>query len=307
MTLPATPSARAGEGRVEAAGTQPGGQPRRLGERLALLGPGLGYSLAFLAVPLGLVVAYAFLTAKRFGRVGGPVTLENIQRLAEPVYRDVALTSIKLAAAATIIALLIGYPAAYALSRLPRRWRTVGIMLVVIPFWTNFLIRTYAWIVVLNNEGLLNKLLGSLGVIDSPVQLMNNQPAIVLGFVYAYLPLMILPLYASIERLDPSLVEAAANLGATPWERFRTVILPMTTQGAVTGSLFVLIPSLGNFIIPELLGGGLTATLGTVARDQYLTDQNWPFGSSIALLILVVIVGIVVIQSLVTRRFGGRS
>jgi spermidine/putrescine transport system permease protein len=272
-----------------------------------LLGPGLAYSAAFLAVPITLVVVYAFMTARRFGRVSGPATIENVRRLTEPVYRDVAFTSLKLALAATVIALLIGYPAAYALSRLPRRWRTVGIMLVVIPFWTNFLIRTYAWIVLLNNEGLINKVLGSLGLIDSPVQLMNNQPAIVLGFVYAYLPLMILPLYAAIERLDPSLVEAAANLGATPFERFRTVILPMTLQGAVTGSLFVLIPSLGNFIIPELLGGGLTATLGTVARDQYLTDQNWPFGSAIALLILVLIVVVVATQSMVSRRFDGRA
>jgi spermidine/putrescine transport system permease protein len=245
-----------------------------MGERVAFLGPGLGYSLAFLAVPLGLVVVYAFLTARRFGRVGGPLTLDNIQRLSEPLYRDIAFTSVKLAAIATLIALLIGYPAAYALIRLPRRWRTFAVMLIVIPFWTNFLIRTYAWIVVLNNQGLVNKLLGSLGIIDSPVQLMNNEPAIVLGFVYAYLPLMILPLYASIERLDPSLVEAAANLGATPWQRFRTVILPMTAQGAVTGSLFVFIPSLGNFIMPELLGGGLTATLGTLARDQYLRCQQ---------------------------------
>jgi len=303
MPLPAARplrrESRVGKGRVR--------RPERLGERVALLGPGLGYSLLFLAVPLGLVAVYAFLTAKRFGRVGGPVTLANVQRLTEPLYRDVAFTSLKLAAIATVIALLIGYPAAYALSRLPRRWRTVGIMLVVIPFWTNFLIRTYAWIVLLNDQGLINKLLGSLGIIDSPVQLMNHEPAIVLGFVYAYLPLMILPLYASIERLDPSLVEAAGNLGATPWQRFVTVILPMTAQGAVTGSLFVMIPSLGNFVIPELLGGGLTATLGTVARDQYLTDQNWPFGSAIALMILVVIVGIMVFQSLLTRRFGDRS
>jgi spermidine/putrescine transport system permease protein len=294
MALPGSPTALAGKARG-----------RRL-ERLVLLGPGLGYSLVFLAVPLGLVVVYAFLTARRFGKVGGPVTLDNLQRLTEPVYRDVAVTSIKLAVIATVIALMIGYPAAYALSRLPRRWRTAGIMLVVIPFWTNFLIRTYAWIVLLNNQGLVNKVLGSLGIIDSPVALMNNQPAIVLGFVYAYLPLMILPLYASIERLDPSLVEAAANLGATPWDRFRTVILPMTAQGAITGSLFVLIPSLGNFIVPELLGGGKTSTLGTLARDQYLTDQNWPFGSAVALAILVVIVLIMVGQSTITRRIGGR-
>jgi len=206
------------------------------------------------------------------------------------VFRGVIATSIRLALFATLIALLIGYPAAMAIARLPRRWRTIAIIAVVLPFWTNFLIRMYAWMVLLNNEGLI-----------------NNQPAIVLGFVYAYLPLMILPLYASIERLDPQLTEAATNLGAGPFTRFRTVILPLTSQGAITGSLFVFIPSLGNFIIPELLGGGKTATMGTLARDQFLRSRNWPFGSAVALLILVIVVAIVLAQGRVTRRLGGTA
>lgn len=269
-----------------------------------LLGPGLTYALTFLLVPLILVVTYAFLTPGRFGRVGSPVTLDNVQRLTEPVYRNVAFTSVRLALIATLIALLIGYPAALAISRLPRRWRTVALIAVVLPFWTNFLIRTYAWIVLLNNEGLINKLLRSAGLTDSPVQLMNHQPAIVLGLVYAYLPLMILPLYASIERLDPSLGEAATNLGAGSITRFRTVTLPLTLNGAVTGSIFVFIPSLGNFVIPELLGGGKTATLGTLARDQYLRAQNWSFGSAIALAVLLIVVLVVFAQHRIGRRWG---
>jgi spermidine/putrescine transport system permease protein len=273
-------------------------------ERAVLLGPGLLYTVALVAVPLVILVVYSVLTPRRFGDVGRPFTLDNIARLGEPVYRNVVLTSVRLALIATLLALLVGYPAAYAISRLQRRWRTMALIAIVLPFWTNFLIRTYAWIVLLNNEGLINKLARSLGLVDSPLALMNNQPAIVIGLVYAYLPLMILPLYAAIERLDPQLTEAATNLGAGAFTRFRTVVLPLTAQGAITGALFVFIPSLGNFIIPELLGGGKTATLGTVARDQYLRAQNWPFGSAVALVVLTFVVVIVVVQNAVVQRWS---
>lgn len=271
---------------------------------MVLLGPGLLYTLAFVAVPLVLLGVYSTLTARRFGDVGRPFTTDNFAKLTEPVYRSVILTSVRLAVLATLFALLIGYPAAYAISRIPRRWRTVALIAVVLPFWTNFLIRTYAWIVLLSNEGLINKLARSLGIVDSPMALMNNQPAIVLGLVYAYLPLMILPLYSAIERLDPQLTEAATNLGAGAFTRFRTIVLPLTAQGAITGSLFVFIPSLGNFVIPELLGGGKTATLGTLARDQYLRAQNWPFGSTVALVVLALVIVIVVVQNALVRRWS---
>lgn len=270
-----------------------------------MLGPGAIYGAVFLLVPLTLVLVYAVMSPSRFGGVQRPATLDNVRRLTEPVYREVIATSVFLAAAAAAIALVIGYPMAYAITRLPKRWRTVAVVAVVLPFWTNFLIRMYAWIVLLNNEGLINNVIRSIGVTDDPVTLMNNRPAIVLGFVYAYLPLMVLPLYASMERLDTELVEAATNLGAGPFARFRTVILPLTLNGAITGALFVFIPSLGNFIVPELLGGGKTATLGTLARDQYLKARNWPFGASVALVVLVIIVMIVAVQTRLARRFGG--
>lgn len=280
------------------------GRRGRVAERAALLGPGLVYSTLFVLVPVVLLGVYTFLTPRRFGDVGRPFTTANLERLAEPVYRGVIGTSLRLAVIATLLALVIGYPAAYAISRLAPKWRTVALIAVVLPFWTNFLIRTYAWIVLLNNEGLINKLARSAGLIDTPWALMNNQAAIVLGLVYAYLPLMIMPLYAAIERLDPELVEAATNLGAGGLTRWRTVLLPLTAQGAITGALFVFIPSLGNFVVPELLGGGKTATLGTMARDQYLRAQNWPFGSAIALVVLGFVVLIVTGQSLLVRRWS---
>lgn len=283
-----------------------GARDRRAGlvERAALLGPGGLLVAALLLVPLVLLVVSAFMSPSRFGGVQSPATLDNVVRLGEPVYRSVITTSIVLAALATAIALLLGYPAAYAISQLPRRWRTVAVIAVVLPFWTNFLIRMYAWIVLLNNEGLVNRLLRAIGLTSDPVALMNNRPAIVLGLVYAYLPLMILPLYASIERLDPQFGEAATNLGAGSFTRFRTVILPLTMQGVITGCLFVFIPSLGNFIVPELLGGGKTATLGTLARDQFLRSRDWAFGSAVTLVVLVMIVAIVVLQGRLARRYG---
>ncbi|HUF97636.1 MAG TPA: ABC transporter permease [Ilumatobacter sp.] len=286
-----------------------GGRTRRanLGERLVLLGPGGLYLAAFFVVPLVLVVGYAFLTPSRFGGATAPVSFDSISRLAEPVYRRVIATSVVLALAATVFALLIGYPAALAIARLPRRWRTIALVAVVLPFWTNFLIRMYAWIVLLNNEGLINRILRGLSVTDEPIALMNNRPAIVLGLVYAYLPLMILPLYSAIERLDPQLGEAATNLGASAVTRFRTITLPLTTQGALTGALFVFVPSLANFIVPELLGGGKTATIGTLARDQYLETRNWPFGSSVTLVVLVIVGLIVAAQSRFARRYGANA
>ena len=177
--------------------TGSGRRARRRGdgvERVALLGPGLLYAAALVAVPLVLLVVYAFLTAKRFGDVGRPFTTENVQRLTEPVYRSVVFTSVRLALIATLIALADRLPGGVRHHPVVRRWRTVALIAVVLPFWTNFLIRTYAWIVLLNNEGLINKLARSAGLVDTPVALMNNEPAIVLGLVYAYLPLMILPL-----------------------------------------------------------------------------------------------------------------
>ena len=278
-----------------------------LRERAVLLGPGVIFAGLLLILPLGIVTVSTFLTPSLFGGAQTPFTLQSVSRLTEPLYRDVIFTTLWLAGLATLIALILGYPAAYAITRLPRRWRNFAIIAVVLPFWTNFLIRTYAWIVLLNNQGLVNKVLSSIGLTDAPITLMNNKPAIVLGLVYAYLPLMILPLYAAIERIDHELIEAATNLGATGPTRFRTVVLPLTVHGVITGCLFVFIPSLGNFIIPELLGGGKTATLGTMVRDQFLKSRDWPFGSALSLLILVFVAVIIVMQTRISRRLGTRS
>jgi spermidine/putrescine transport system permease protein len=200
-----------------------------------------------------------------------------------------------------LLALLLGYPTAWAIARLPRRWRTVALVLVVLPFWTNFLVRTYAWIVLLNSQGPLNGVLMDLGVIGQPLELLYTPGAVVAGLLYAYLPLMILPLYASIERLDPELREASANLGARPARTFLSVTLPLTLPGVLIGSIFVFVPSMGNFIVPELLGGGKTVMVGNLIRDQFLKARDWPFGSVLAIAVLVCLAGLLIVQARVSR------
>jgi spermidine/putrescine transport system permease protein len=221
-----------------------------------------------------------------FGGVVGVFTFDNLTRAVEPLYLRILWFSIRMAVAATVIALVIGYPAAYLIATLPPRWRTPILVLAVLPFWTSLLIRTYAWIVLLNREGLINRGLTSLGVIDSPLPLLNNEFAIILGLVYGYLPLMILPIYASIERLNPELREASADLGGSSIRTFLRVTLPLTLPGIAAGCIFVFVPSLGNFIVPELLGGGLTSMVGNLIQQQFLRARDWPFGAALSLALI---------------------
>ena len=275
---------------------------RALIPRLVHLGPGLIYLAAFLIVPLGLIVFYSFMQRGRFGGIVYEFTLRNYERALDPIFVGVLVDSLVVAGITTALALVLGYPTAYVIAQLPRRWRAVALIAVVLPFWTNFLIRTYAWIVLLNSEGPLNQTLTGSGLIDEPLSILYTRPAVVAGLLYAYLPLMILPLYSSIERLDPELREAAANLGATRWRTFRDVTFPMTLPGILTGCIFVFVPSLGNFVIPELLGGGKTVMVGNLIRDQFLKARDWPFGSVLALSVIVMLVLLFLIQAWVTRR-----
>lgn len=281
------------------------GRRHGLAERVIFLGPGLAYLAIFFLVPLALILTYTVFERGRFGGIVYDFTLENFARALEPVYLGVLVNSIVIAAITTALALLIGYPTAYVIARLPGSWRTVALILVVMPFWTNFLIRTYAWIVLLNTEGPLNGALVSIGLIESPITLLYTPAAVVAGLLYAYLPLMILPLYAAIERLDPELREAAANLGASPIRTFITVTLPLTLPGVLIGSIFVFVPSIGNFVIPELLGGGKTVMVGNLIRDQFLKARDWPFGSVLALSVILLLLGLLFLQARVSRAVTG--
>jgi spermidine/putrescine transport system permease protein len=276
-------------------------------EPIALLAPGLVYLAVFVAAPVLLVGAYMFARRGRFGGVEWAFSLDNFTRAVEPIYLEVFRDSLVVALAATVLALLIGYPTAYAIAKLPPRWRTVALILVVVPFWTNFLIRTYAWIVLLNSQGIVNDVLVSSGVVDEPVKLLYTRGAVIVGLVYAYLPLMILPLYAAIEKVDGELLEASANLGASRLRTFWSVTLPLTLPGAITGSILVFVPSLGNFVIPELLGGGKTVMVGNLIRDQFLKARDWPFGAVLAMVVVVLLVVLFLLQSWASRRIEGKA
>jgi spermidine/putrescine transport system permease protein len=279
------------------------GRSHRL-EKLLLLGPGLLYLTVLFLVPTVLIVGTSFFESARFGGLRWEFGLDDFERALDPLYLRVLGTSLAIAGITTLLALLIGYPAAWAIARLPGRWRLVVLLLVVLPFWTNFLVRTYAWIVLLNSEGPVNGLLMDLGLIGQPLSLLYTPGAVVAGLLYAYLPLMILPLFVAIDRLDPELREAARDLGASPARTFLTVTLPMTLPGALTGCIFVFVPSLGNFVIPELLGGGKTIMVGNLIRDQFLETRNWPFGSVLALSVLGLLVVLLAAQSLLARRYA---
>ncbi|MEV5326252.1 ABC transporter permease [Nonomuraea sp. N2-4H] len=264
------------------------------------LTPGLTYLLVLLLVPLALVLSYTVFQRGRFGGVVYEFTTENFSRLLDPLYFDVVVQSLKIAVLTTVIALLIGYPTAYLIAQLPRKWKTIALVAVVLPFWTNFIIRVYAWIILLSGPGLINSALNVFGI--EPLELLYNDGAIVTGLLYSYLPLMVLPLYAAIERLDPQLREASANLGASAFTTFRKVTLPLTLPGVLTGSMFVFVPSLGNFVIPELLGGSKSIMVGNLIRQQFLTARDWPFGSTLALAVIAVLIVLLMIQAWVTRR-----
>ncbi|MDZ5622027.1 ABC transporter permease [Nocardioides bizhenqiangii] len=277
----------------------------RLAEPAVLLTPGLLFTAIFVGAPVLLVLAYMFAERGRFGGVEWTFTLENFRRANDALYLDVLWSSIGIAGTATAIALVIGYPTAYAITRLPRRWRTVALVLVVVPFWTNFLIRMYAWIVLLNSQGVVNDTLVGSGVTDERRSFLYTDGAVVAGLVYVYLPLMILPLYAAIERVEGELMEASSDLGASKVRTFWSVLLPLTLPGAITGSILVFVPSLGNFVVPELLGGGKTVMVGNLIRDQFLKVQDWPFGSVLAFVVVVALFVMFLLQAVVTRRIEG--
>jgi spermidine/putrescine transport system permease protein len=265
----------------------------------------LVYITIFMTIPILLVLVYSFFQRGRFGGIVWEFTLENYVRAFEPVYLQVFSNSLVIAGTTTVLALLIGYPTAYAIAKLPSRWRTVALVLVVLPFWTNFLIRTYAWIILLNSEGPINSSLMDVGIISAPIGFLYTPGAVIVGLVYAYLPLVILPVYASIERLDRQLIEAAGNLGASRARAFFDVTLPLTLPGVMIGAIFVFVPSLGNFVIPELLGGGKTVMVGNLIRDQFLEARDWPFGAVLALFVITLLVVLFALQAAISRRING--
>ncbi|QJQ96461.1 MULTISPECIES: ABC transporter permease subunit [Halomonadaceae] len=209
--------------------------------------------------------------------------------ISDSLYVAAYWGSVKIALLATALCLLVGYPMAYAMARAPARWQLVLLLLVMLPSWTSFLIRVYAWMGILGNNGLLNNLLLWLGLIDSPLRMMNTNFAVILGIVYAYLPFMILPLYANLTRLDGSLLEAASDLGSRRFNTFLKVTLPLSMGGIIAGSMLVFIPAVGEYVIPELLGGPNTVMIGKVLWEEFFNNRDWPVASALAMVMLALL------------------
>ena len=220
----------------------------------------------------------------------------------DPMYVSSYLYSLKVAALSTLCCLLIGYPMAYAIARAGAATRPLLLMLIVLPFWTSFLLRVYAWIGLLKSNGVINNVLLSLGVIHHPLALLQTDFAVYIGIVYSYLPFMILPLYANLEKHDPALLEAAADLGARPWRAFRAITLPQSLPGIAAGSLLVFIPAVGEYVIPTLLGRPDQLMIGRVLSDEFFENRDWPVASAVAIVILLLLVVPILLFQRVERR-----
>lgn len=255
-----------------------------------LLSPMLGWLLLFVIVPTLLLVAVSFAERDSLGRVIFSFNLDNYIRAFDWKWLRILGVSVWYAFLTTVICLVLGYPVAYFIGRSDQRWRGLLIMLVMIPFWTSFLIRTYAWITILAQDGILNAVLMSLRATSEPVGFMFTPFAVVLGLVYNFLPFMILPIYTSVEKLDGSLIEAAYDLGARPARVFAQVVLPLTTPGIAAGIMLVFVPAIAMFAITTLMGGGANPTIGEVIQNQFTRARNQPFGAALGVLLLALFI-----------------
>ncbi len=268
---------------------------------LGLLTPGTFWLVAFFLLPLVIIVLYSFQSRSATGDIAWTWTLDNYRMLLrDPIYLSIFWRSFGLAAVTTLICLIMGYPLAYFIARQNARWRAALIFLIMIPFWTNFLVRIYAWRFLLNNTGLINTLLESAGL--PQLNLINTIWAVLIGLVYGELPFMVLPIYAALERFDWTLLEAAQDLYASRRQALRRVLLPLTMPGIIAGSVLVFVPTVGQFVVPELLGGSKVAMLGNVLERQFKSAQNAPMGSAIALVFMAILMIAIVLYFRTTRE-----
>jgi spermidine/putrescine transport system permease protein len=255
--------------------------------RIFLAPAGITMVVFFLA-PLLIIAVYSLLARGPYGGISSDSTLENYSRLFDPLYATILLRTFVMAATATIGCLVLGFPLALFISRAGKR-KNLYLQLVMLPFWTSFLVRTYAWMFLLRDTGLINSALLSLHVINEPLPLLYNNWAVFVGLVYGYLPFVVLPLYGTLERLDPALLEASADLGARPWQTLVRVMLPLCKPGFRAGAILVFIPCLGAYLTPDLLGGSKTVMVGNLIQNQFTTARDWPFGSAVSLVVMAIV------------------
>lgn len=259
----------------------------------SLLFPAFFWLFFFFLVPLGIILVYSFVQRGVYGGIEWLFTWENYTRSLDPLYLKILWRSFGIAFFTTVFCLVCGYPFAYFIAFAPLKVKNILLILLVIPFWTNFLIRTYAWIAILQDQGLINLTLLRLGFIREPLSLLYTVKSVMLGMIYGYLPFMVLPIYASIEKLNLTLLEASMDLGANRIKTFLHVTIPLTAPGIVAGIILVFVPTIGEFVIPDILGGAKSVLIGNIVTNQFLTARDWPFGSAITFIIVIfVLIGL---------------
>ena len=251
-----------------------------------LLAPMIAWLVVFVVAPTAILFVYSFCERDELGRIVYRFTWDNYQRVFDPIYVRIFLRSIYYAALTTAICVVAGFPVAYCIGRSREAWRNRLLLLVMVPFWTSFLIRTCAWITILKDEGMLNAVLRALPFALGPIDILYTPTAVVIGLVYAYVPFMILPIYGSVEKLDGALIEAAHDLGAGPLRVFTAVIFPLTLPGIAAGTLLVFVPSIAMFAITDLLGGARVPLIGNVIQNQFLSARDWPFGAALGVVFM---------------------
>jgi spermidine/putrescine transport system permease protein len=272
----------------------------------SLLVPGGLWLLVFFLVPILIMLVYSVMPRGIYGGVERGFTLEHYRRFFDPLYLDILQRTFVWSIACTVICLLLGYPVAYVIA-LGGRWKNLLLFLVVLPFWTSFLVRTFAMIFLMRDTGLINAWLLKLGLVQDPITMLYTPFAVMAGLVYGFLPFMILPIYASLEKLDLSLLEAAEVLGARPAARFRRVTLPLSMPGVVAGCLLVFIPALGSFLTSDLLGGAKQLMIGNLVQNQFSAARNWPFGSAASFIVMALVLVAVLFYLRVKDRTPGEG
>lgn len=242
----------------------------------------------FVFVPTAFILIVSILSSDSLGNITLEFTLENFKKLLDPIYLEVLFNSLKISAVTTLATLLAAYPLAYIVSRMNKKAQFTLMLLIILPYWTNSLVRTYSFLVILRADGIVNQLLMSIGLIDRPIQLLYTDGAVIFSMIYLYLPVMFLPIFSSIEKLDKTYIEASRDLGAGSFDTFTKVVLPLTLPGVIAGCILVFTPCLGLFFISDLIGGGKTVLLGNVIRDQFSTTRNLPFGSALSVVMMLI-------------------
>ncbi|MCB2295034.1 ABC transporter permease subunit [Clostridium algoriphilum] len=259
--------------------------------------PALLWMIVFFVIPLLFIVVVSFCTRGEVGNIVYKFTLSNYTKLINPLYINIFIKSILIAIYTTLLCLLLGYPFAFIIANVAKKYKPLLLLLIILPFWTNSLVRTYAMIILLKTEGIINTLLLYFNIINVPLNLMYNNTAVMIGMLYMMFPFMVLPLYTSIEKLDKRVLDAASDLGAGPVNKFLKIILPLTKGGIVSGSILVFIPTLGLFFVTDLMGGSKVILMSNLIKNQFLTARDWPFGSAISVVLIIVMLSVIIFNS----------